>query len=105
MQQLQQGAALPAISDASPRMIMDNVTSASAEAVVAVSSDQAGKFATALLRIFQQPRYICYGSVYFAGRNTLIVLRLEQGGRIAAVWERSSLVSRLTEELKDLSFL
>jgi hypothetical protein len=103
MRALQHGAALPAMPKAV--MVMDSVASAPAEAVAAVASDEAGKLATALLRVFGEPRYICYGSAHFGGRSILIVIRLERSGRIAAVWERSSSPGRLTEDLKDLSFL
>jgi hypothetical protein len=105
MRALQRGAALPALSQAAPRMVMDRLTSATAEAVMAVAPDQAGKLASTLLRIFELPRYSCYGSAHFGGRAVVIVVRLERSGQIIAVWERSSSPGRLVEDLKDLSFL
>jgi hypothetical protein len=105
MRALRRGAALPAVSRAGPRMVMERVTSAVAEAVVAAASDKAGKLGEALTRIFERPEYICYGSAHCAGRSISIVVRLERGDQIVAVWEKSSSPGRLIEDLKDLTFL
>jgi hypothetical protein len=99
------GAALPGVSAAAPRMMMDNATSAASDVVAGLASEQAGKVMAALLSIIRRPRYICCGSIHFGVRQAHIVVRLERGDQVVEVWERSLPASRLVEDLKDLTFL
>jgi len=98
--------ALPASSDAAPRMMTDAANTEAAEVVGALApSEEIGKLAAVFLAILKRPRYTCSGSVHISGRSTHMIIWLKRGKKLVNIWERSSQTARLTEDIKDLTFL
>lgn len=95
---------LPSSSAAAPKMLLDSVTLAD-DVLGVLADDQTGKLVAAISGILRRPRYICSGSIHFAGRCAHIVIRLQKGNKIVETWERFSQTARLIEDLKDLSYL
>ena len=97
---------LPASSAAAPRMMTDAANSEAADMVGALApTEEIGKLAGVFLAIFRRPRYICSGSVHISGRSTHMIIWLKRGRKLVSLWERSSQAARLTEDIKDLTFL
>lgn len=99
-------AVLPALSAAAPRMMTDAANTEAADALGALApTEEVGKLAGLFLAIFKRPRYTCSGSVHISGRSTHMIIWLKRGRKLVRIWERSSQAMRLTEDIKDLTFL
>jgi hypothetical protein len=99
-------AALPGQSPAAPRMILDEAANEIASsAAESLAGESAGKLAAALWSVITRPCYRCTGSVHLSGRRSHILLRVERREHVLECWERSSIPTRLSEDLKDLAFL
>jgi hypothetical protein len=105
MNGLRRGGVLPGQSAAGPRMMLDSATFAAGAIAESLSSEPAGKLAAALLSSFRRPCFVCSGSVHFTERRTHIIIRLERWNFVIGSWERASVTARLTEDIKDLTFL